>query len=327
MIWRSNPSRVRGVFQVILNPCFLARLKVDRVQAMTWLEWAERLGIHQGWDAEEKEQQGYPRSPFYAWRLGLQRLRLGRYHGYGRSPVSSRELGSQARDTRFGEVIPFADLDSTDREHLDAFCRAVEGLLPILARLRLSSMAGARWARSLDRLVQEFLDVPADRPEEAQVRAELIAGIEKLGAWDSLHTAARKSTGLPLALVREYVHSQLEVLEGNRGEYLIGGVTISALQPMRPVPFEIIYIIGMGEALFPGSNALSSFDLRGAARLPGDVRPAEGRLYDFLEAVLAAQQKLYLLYDNHDLQKDQPLLPAAAAVAIAAVPQPERAAK
>ena len=67
------------VFSVLLNPCFLARLGVDRSQAMIWLEWAEHLGIYQGWDAAEKETQGYPRSPFYAWRLGLQRLRLGRY--------------------------------------------------------------------------------------------------------------------------------------------------------------------------------------------------------------------------------------------------------
>ena len=145
--------------------------------------------------------------------------------------------------------------------------------------LRSSALSGARWARNLDRLVQEFLDVPADRPEEAQVRTELSASIETLASWDAMHDAGRKGGGLPLALVREYVQSQLVVLEGNRGEYLIGGVTVSALQPMRPVPFEIIYVVGMGEALFPGSNALSSFDLRGAARLPGDVRPAEARLY------------------------------------------------
>ena len=116
---------------------------------------------------------------------------------------------------------------------------------------------------------------------------------------------------LPLALVREYVHSQLEVLPGNRGEYLIGGVTISALQPMRPVPFEIVYILGLGESLFPGSNALSSFDLRAVQRLPGDIRPAEARQYDFLATVLSARRKaLPSLQLARDLQKDQDLLPA-----------------
>src|SRR5205085_6993604 len=98
---------------------------------------------------------------------------------------------------------------------------------------------------------------------------------------------------------------------GSRGEFLVGGVTLCALQPMRPVPFSIVYVLGLGEDLFPGSNALSSFDLRGVQRLPGDIRPAESRLYDFLATVLSAQQKLYLFYNNHALQKDRPLLPAA----------------
>jgi exonuclease V gamma subunit len=291
------------VFQVILNPCFLARLGTSRAQAMTWLNWAESLGIYQGWDADEKQQQGYPRSPFYAWRLGLQRLRLGRF-----MEVECEDAAQPA--TRFGHVIPYADLASTDREQLDAFCRAVEGLLPTLTRLRSGRLSGTRWAAELARLVGEFLDVPADRPEESQVRAEVLARLEKLESWDSLSDSSHNTTGMPLALVREYVQSQLEGLAGNRGEYLIGGVTISALQPMRPVPFPLVYIVGLGEEGFPGSNALSSFDLRGAERVHGDTRPAENRLYDFLATVLSAQQKLYLIYNNHDLQKDQALLPA-----------------
>ena len=295
-------SRSR-VFAVILNPCFLARLGVDRAQAMIWLDWAASLGIYQGWDADEKERQGYPRSPLYAWRLGLQRLRLGRY-----MEVAPEDADQPA--PRFGHILPFADLESTDREHLDAFCRAVEGLLPTLALLRSAHWSGERWGRLVKRLVQEFLDVPADRPEEEQVRSQLLTSLGALPEWDALHDSAHKTAGLPLALVREYVQSQLAGMAGNRGDYLVGGVTISALQPMRPVPFAIIYVLGLGENLFPGSNALSSFDLRGAQRLPGDIRPAESRLYDFLATVLAAQQKLYLLYNNHDLQKDQPLLPA-----------------
>ena len=295
-------SRTR-VFAVILNPCFLARLGVERAQAMAWLEWAENLGICQGWDAEEKQQQGYAPSPLYAWRLGLQRLRLGRY-----MDVAAEDDAGPA--TRFGHVIPFADLASTDREHLDAFCKAVEGLLPSLARLRSAPLSGQRWASTLVRLMQEFLDVPADRPEEEQVRDELLAAFDKLAWWDSLHDSSPRNAGMPLPLVREYVQGQLEVLQGNRGEYLIGGVTVSALQA-RPLPFAIIYVLGLGDDLFPGSNALSSFDLRAAGRLPGDVRPAEQRVHDLLTTLLSAQRKLYLLYNNHDLQKDQPLLPAA----------------
>jgi len=293
------------VFQVILNPCFLARLGADRSQALAWLEWADRLGIYQGWDADEKHAQGYPRSPFYAWKLGLQRLRLGRY-------MDVADQGADGPAMRFGHVIPFADLASSDREQLDAFCLAVEGLLPTLARLRTMEMSGERWANTLERLVQDFLAVPADRPEEERVREQLLGSLRTLARWDALSPPLRKGGvgGMPMTLVREYVQSQLNDLHGSHGEYLTGGVTISALQPMRPVPFAIVYVLGLGDDLFPGTNSLSSFDLRGAQRVVGDIRPAEQKLYDFLSTILSAQQKLYLLYSSHDLQKDQPLLPA-----------------
>jgi exonuclease V gamma subunit len=291
------------VFEVLLNPCFLARLGVDRAQALTWLGWAETLGIYRGWDASEKEEQGYPRSPFYAWRLALQRLRLGRYMEV--APDDGDEPAP-----RFGQVIPFADIHCSDREHLDAFCRAVETLLPMLARLRHLNGSGQRWAAALARLVQEFLDIPGDRPEEEQVRTEVLAAIERLALWDHLRLGHAPAAGLPLALVREYIQTQLEGLEGSHGEYLTSGVTLAALQPMRPIPFQVLYVIGLDAELFPGSNALSSFDLRAVQRERGDIRPGDEMTYTLLENLIAAQHKVYLLHNNHDAARDQVLLPS-----------------
>lgn len=297
------------VFDVLLNPCFLTRFGMDRAEAMTWMGWAESLGVYQGWDAVEKAQQGYSRSPRFTWQLGLRRLRLGRY-------MDAQTETTGGPSPRFEHVIPFADLGSSDREHLDAFCRAVEGLLPRLAELRTLNLSGNDWARVLRRLVHDYLDVPADREEENQVRAALLRGIDEFSNWDAIHQPDQGSPGLPLALVREYVQSQLQTLPGNRGEYLVGGVTIGELQPMRPVPFAIVYILGLGEDSFPGPNSLSSFDLRSAARLPGDIRPAEARLYDLLATILSAEKKLYLFYNNRDLLRDQTLLPAVPLVQI-----------
>ncbi len=110
--------------------------------------------------------------------------------------------------------------------------------------------------------------------------------------------------------MREFVRAHLEGLDGGQGRYLTGGITISALQPMRPIPFSIVYILGMGEELFPGSNHLSFLDLRHHDRRLGDIRPAEQNRFLFLEALLAARRKLYVLFNNRDLQKDQELLPA-----------------
>jgi len=287
------------VFHVFLNPCFLARLGVDRDQAMIWMRWAKELGIYQGWDGQEKKDRGDFSSSRYGWRLGLQRLRLGRF-----MEVLPNSNGKPS--ARFGDVLPFADFDSQNREQLDAFSRAVEGLLPTLQKLRDRQYSGQAWAEILRNLINTFLEVPADRPEETQVRDKLLNSLELLTRWDNL----KKKIPLPLAIIREFINANLEAIEGRHGESLGGGVMISSLPATRPLPYAIIYVLGLGEDIFPGSNTLTTFDLRSQERLPGDIRPAEYARFLFLETVLAAKQKLYLLYNNRDLQKDQELLPA-----------------
>ena len=72
------------VLAVLLNPCFLTRLGVDRSQALVWLDWVQALGIYQSWDQSDKKERGYADSPLFAWQLGLRRLRLGRIMEVGR---------------------------------------------------------------------------------------------------------------------------------------------------------------------------------------------------------------------------------------------------
>src|SRR5262249_32892292 len=123
------------VFNVLLNPCFLARLGVDHEEASNWLGWAEELGIFHSWDQKDKRERGYADSALYSWRLGLRRLRLGRL-----MEIPNEDLANDA--PRYQDVIPFADLASADNDQLDAFCRAVEGLLPRLVALRDRKASG-----------------------------------------------------------------------------------------------------------------------------------------------------------------------------------------
>jgi exonuclease V gamma subunit len=291
------------VFAVLLNPCVLARYGVDRNQALTWLDWAQKLGIYHGWDRQDKEQRGYPATRQFSWRRGLQRLRLGRI----------MEVAPEDDDVpapRFQDVIPYADLASGDKEQLNAFCRVVEGLLPCLTRLRNYHGTGGQWAGEIRRLVQHFLAVPDDAPEEEQVRDRLLWSLSHLEHLDRLQAPGLPPVKLPLALVREFVQENLETLEGTKGEFLTGGVTIAPMQAIRFVPFRILYTLGLGEDLFPGSNALPSLDLRDCERRRGDIHPAENNRFLFLESLLAARDKVYLLYNNRDLQRDQDLQPA-----------------
>src|SRR5206468_2943925 len=81
----------------------------------------------------------------------------------------------------------------------------------------------------------------------------------------------------------------------------------SALQPLRPVPFEIIYVLGLGEGQFPGSSVLPGLDLRARCRCDGDILLPETNRFLLLESLLAARQKVYLLYNSRDVQNDRTL--------------------
>jgi len=286
------------VFAVMQNPCFLARLGVEREQVAVWETWADALGIHQGWDATERADHGLTPSPLHGWRQALRRLRLGR----AMRPTPEDHDGPAAR---FGDVLAYADVESADHEQLAPFCEAVESLLPTLAALRKLKAGGRVWAERLRGLWREFLELPADRPAEAAVRDRLLDALAELELWDGV-----AHHPLPLALVREFIATRLSGMEARRGAYLTGGVTIAALQPMRPVPFRVIYVLGLNEDCFPGSNRLSTLDLRRDSRQPGDIRPAEHQRFLFLETLLSARDKLYLLYNCRDIQRDQALLPA-----------------
>ncbi len=117
--------------------------------------------------------------------------------------------------------------------------------------------------------------------------------------------AGRTSADLDFEIMREFIRSSLGSISGGRGDYLTEGVTISALQPMRPIPFRVVYVLGMEEGSFPGRADASSLDLRLQKRRIGDVSVPEKNCYLFLEMLLSVREKLYIGYLSKDLQKDR----------------------
>jgi hypothetical protein len=108
-----------------------------------------------------------------------------------------------------------------------------------------------------------------------------------------------------------FISSHLEGIAGGQGDYLTGGVTVSALMPMRPIPFKVVYVLGLEEGRFPGRVPESRLDLRNTKRRIGDITPAERNRYLFLEILISVRRKLYLSYVSRDLQKDRDMAPCS----------------
>src|SRR5690606_30493498 len=74
-----------------------------------------------------------------------------------------------------------------------------------------------------------------------------------LDALASLSTLAQQAgydekVGVPV--VRRLLYQRLEKQGAARG-FLAGGITMSALIPMRSVPFEVVCVLGMNDGVFP----------------------------------------------------------------------------
>jgi hypothetical protein len=297
----------KQVFELLLNPCFMAAAGVDRDEVSVWLDLAEELGVFHDLDAEQRVARGLPASWRFTWEQALRRLRLGLTLDPGETvPETSPFAEFPAAVPPFLGEEPAARLSTVVRR----LGTALRGL-----DQRRESCAG--WRDLFLQLMESFLDIPDDLPGEQQVRKALVRALDSLVGGEaqlglsSCLAAAEAEEEFGLSLVREYLAEALGSISSGRGRYLVGGVTVASFLPMRPIPFKVVYIVGLQEGGFPGRADRSTLDLRLVRRRLGDVGRPDANRYLFLENLMAVRERLYLTYVNRDLAKDEEFYPCS----------------
>jgi exonuclease V gamma subunit len=298
-----SPFTRRALFDLFFNPCFLAGNNLRREDAVTWLAWAEELGVFHSFDDAHRRQQGLIEGEQFTWQQALRRIRLGR--------IMPHEPSRHMPDipSAFDRYPPHADMQ-TGGWTADRFSETVERLFHRLNELAVARLDRPTWAARIQSLMDDFLGIPAEYAGESYVHQCLAAYLLQLAGKDDSHGPGLLQRDMPLTLIRQMLQDSLSTVPCGRGRYLVDGITIAALLPMRPIPFRIVYILGLNEGQFPRDIERSSLDLRHCRRRIGDVsRPDAGR-YIFLENMLTARGKLYLSYVNLDLVKDEEKFPS-----------------
>ena len=296
----------KEVFDLIVNPCFMKKWRIDGAEIEIWADWVDNLNIFHSFDAKAKKKRGYPESMYHTWEQGLQRLRLSRI-------LSASNGGGGERSRHFHELVPFSDIHTGDVKLMEKFSMIMEKLYRAATELAALTGSGERWNAVFLRICDDLLEIPPDFRGETAVQHALTKSFLDLKIYDQLQEgSSRKGPAqLNFEIMREFIKSSLSSISGGRGDYLTEGVTISALQPMRPIPFKIVYVLGMEEGSFPGNADASSLDLRLLKRRIGDVSVPEKNCYLFLEMLLSVSDKLYISYLSRDLQKDRSIQPCS----------------
>ena len=292
----------RAVFNLLLNPCFMQCWDIGIDEIRDWVEWADELNVFHSFSRKDLQSNAFSVKERFSWKQALQRLRLGR--------IMAAPDGSLLDVRDFYDMIPFANIASSNQETLEKFCVVVETLHSQVQKLSQFRGPCQQWTQLFATVCDSLIQVPDNNRGEVAVQRALFYGREDLNAIFLDHADLGKDIW-DIELFKEYILFLLKGIPGGRGDYLTGGITISALTPMRPIPFKVIFALGMEEGQFPGREVASALDLRQKDRRREDISLPERNCYLFLEMLLSARKKLYLGYVARDLQKDRGISPCS----------------
>lgn len=262
-------------------------LAAEDVDTLT--QWVIDSGIRWGIDGEHRRRHGQPDTGQNTWRFGLDRLLLG------------HALPGHGRET-FAGVLPYDELEGQSSAPLGKLAELCSRLFSLL----------------------RALEEPRTVPEWQEAFGELIDGLladEDRGGWEVeplrsaifalVADASAVGYDEPIALeaMRSLVDARIEGDRPPRG-FLSGGVTLCAMLPMRTIPFRVVCLLGLGDTQFPRPSRTLGFDLMRRRPRPGDrSRRADDR-YLFLEALMAARDRVLVSYPGQSIQDNSDVPPS-----------------
>ncbi len=261
------------LLELLAVPAVLARFGLADTDLTLLRHWVQASGIRWGLDEGDAERFALQQMPSNTWRFGLDRLLLG---------YACDQL------TPFAGILPYVEIEGQEAEllgRLARFIRQIRAWREDLPRER----SLLEWVACLDELLLAFY-APGEEDETvlALVRQAMQALKQRL-------QAVAYQAPLSLGVLRDYLGETLTDLRGGQ-QFLAGRVNFCTLMPMRSIPFRQVCLLGMNDGVYPRSVPPLGFDLMAQAPRRGDRSRREDDRYLFLEALLAAQERLYLSY-------------------------------
>jgi exodeoxyribonuclease V gamma subunit len=242
-------------------------------------DWVRRGGVRWGLDAESRALYGLAGVGQNTWRHGLDRLLLG---------VTMDEEGLRT----VGTALPLDDVDSTEVELAGRLAELLDRLDAAIEALNTEQPLDG-WVAVLTDAVDAFTDVTArDAWQVSQAKATLAAAA-------ATASGAGGRAALKLSDVRALLGDRLAG-RPTRANFRTGHLTVCTMVPMRSVPHRVVCLLGLDDGVFPRSTRVDGDDVLARDPRVGERdRRSEDRQL-FLDAILAAEERLVVLYTGAD---------------------------
>jgi exodeoxyribonuclease V gamma subunit len=272
-----------GLERLLACPSLRAALGLPPELGLLLRELCAQAGFGGGLDAEELAAIGAGDDPQGSLADAVDRL------------LASLVLGGERHHDAYG-------IRALDGDGVQAVAAAVR-LLELVRRWRRLWTRGGRLvelAAEASTLLAESFGAEPDDPAYRQWRAGLIELEQAAALLDP--------APWPPGLLRAWFRRRLQAPPSEDLGLAVGGVTVAAMLPMRAIPFRVVAVLGLERARFPRSEPQSELHRlrRPEQRRRGDREQRLDDRYQFLEAVLAARDALYLSYGAEDPQDGRP---------------------
>ena len=257
-----------------------------------WALLCDQAGIVARLDAAETEGT-YLEGGRWTWNEGLTRLALGRFM---KDDAAAEALGPM------GSPVGRAESPA-----MMALLGPLTSDLRALAHGRFTLPA---WQERLALFLRTYLEPsPEDTTEPETAAFQKVR--QQLQKISKFQPEGLPPVVLDFQAIRSLVKGTLETLLSDNTLPPGRGVQVSCYTPLRAIPFKVLFLMGLGEGLFPATEKPDPLDLVASSpRRAGDVsRPEQDRQL-FLEAVLCARQHLVCTYPSRTATTGDPLQPS-----------------
>ncbi|WP_375432300.1 exodeoxyribonuclease V subunit gamma [uncultured Friedmanniella sp.] len=245
-------------------------------------------GVRWGLDAEHRAAFGMAGFGQNTWSAGLDRLLLG---------VTMDESGQHF----LGTALPLDDVDSADVDVVGRLAEFVARLRSVTDRCRRPRPL-PDWVALFRESLELLTAVPASESwQVGHANAELLRLTEAAGTVTDAELSLPEVTALLADAFRG---------RPGRSNFRTGTLTMCTMHPMRSIPHRVVCLLGLDDGVFPRRGRRDGDDIAAVVEHVGDADPRSEDRQLMLDAVMAAEEHLVVVYVGMDARSGGDVPPA-----------------
>ncbi|USD40562.1 exodeoxyribonuclease V subunit gamma [Vibrio sp. SCSIO 43135] len=280
------------LLELLETPAILARFGLTEDEFILAKQWVEESGIRWGLNSTTGQEFDLPETAQNTWQFGIERMLLG----YA-MPESAGLFESKS-----GALSPYNEVQGMGAELAGKLAHFIETVSDYRHKLVQTQLIDC-WREILTLLLDDFFSVELEGEAALKSIRDTLANLK-----EQLTDAAFEQSLSP-AIITTYLNNKLSGTRISQ-RFLAGQVNFCTLMPMRSIPFRTVCLLGMNDGVYPRSMPPEGFDLMNGRTKPGDRSRRDDDRYLFLEAMLSAQQTLYISYVGRSIQDNTERVPS-----------------